>query len=34
MLNSNEDFNHWIVTNRKDDNFFIYYFNRKNELEV
>lgn len=34
MLNSNEDFNNWIVTNGKDDNFVIYYFKRKNELEV
>jgi len=34
MLNSNEDFNNWIVANRKDDNFVVYYFNRKNELEV
>ena len=34
MLNSNEDFNNWIVNNGKDDNFVIYYFKRKNELEV
>lgn len=34
MLSSNDDFNNWIATNRKDDNSVIYYFNRKKELEV
>ncbi len=29
MLNSNEDFNNWIVTNGKDDNFVIIILKEK-----